>query len=1377
MKNITTSLFTFLAFILCWGVTAQTQIGMDIDGEAASDQSGYAISTSADGNTVAIGAPYNGSNNNGHVRVYEFNGTSWSSKGGDIDGEIANEFFGSTVSLSADGNTLAIGAPYNGSSGHVQVYIYNGTSWVRKGGDIDGEATSEYSGWSVSLSNDGNTVAIGAPLNNSRTGLVRAYIFNGTSWIKKGGDIYGEANSEYGHSVNLSADGNTVAIGGPEYNGLSGIARVYGFNGTSWVQKGTDFNATGTLNRLGYSVSLSDDGNTVAIGATFNSDIDTFTGQVRVFVYNGTSWIPKGGDINGETRGDESGYSVSLSADGNTVAIGAPWNDTNSPDTTEGHVRVYGFNGSSWFQKGIDIDGEASNDFSGAAVSLSADGSIVAIGAPFNSASAGHVRVYGLPSCTLSITCPANVTVNTDPGICGALASGVSLGSPSTNNCAGEVITNNAPVTFPVGTTTVTWTVTDGSGSMSCATQTVTVTDNENPTITCPTDITVNNDPGVCVADVIYGIIASDNCPGVTYIQTAGLSSGSDFPVGTTTNTFVVTDAAGNTGTCSFDVIVSDNENPTITCPADITVNNDPGVCGAVVTFTPTVTDNCSGSTVSSSPASGSLFAVGTTLVTVTGTDASGNTSLCTFTVTVNDTEPPTAVCMNATVLLDASGNGSITAAAVDGGSTDNCGIASIAVDIDTFTCYDVGSSDVTLTVTDVNGNTSTCIAEVSVEDFVPPSAVCMDITIQLDPTGSVSILGSDVDGGSTDACGILSTDSNIDTFDCSNVGPNTVILSVQDVNGNTSTCTAIVTVEDNIPPTAVCMNTTIQLDANGMASIVPADIDGGSSDTCGIASLAVDMDTFDCSNVGTNTVTLTVTDVNGNVSTCTAIVTVEDSIAPLMNCPADITVGTDMPLCGATVHFADPLPVDNCGIASVIQTAGLPSGSVFPVGVSVITYTATDVNGNTTPCSFTITVVDDDAPLAMCMDITIQLDAAGITTIVPADVDGGSIDNCGVTTRTIDIDTFTCANVGANNVTLTVSDAAGNSATCLAVVTVEDVTPPVAVCQDITVILDATGIVTIDPSLLDGGSTDACGTANFTYIATPDTFTCVEVGENTVTLTVTDENGNSATCEATVTVVDATAPTLVCQDITVQLDENGLVSIEAADVIASLDDACGIDTTGLDIDDFSCHDIGTPVVVNVFANDVNGNIVSCTATVTVVDELAPVLTCPADQTVAISNGTQYTVPDYFATGEAIAIDNCTDLVTLTSQDPAVGAMLDPGTYTVSITAEDAFGNEASCTFKLTIDELLGVANTGFDMASLTMYPNPATTYVLLSNPQNIPLKDVSIYDVTGRLIKKLDASQVISEMRIDTSELASATYMILITTEAGQVTKQLVKE
>src|SRR5690606_19571493 len=147
-----------------------------------------------------------------------------------------------------------------------------------------------------------------------------------------------------------------------------------------------------------------------------------------------------------------------------------------------------------------------------------------------------------------------------------------------------------------------------------------------------------------------------------------------------------------------------------------------------------------------------------------------------------------------------------------------------------------------------------------------------------------------------------------------------------------------------------------------------------------------------------------------------------------------------------------------------------------------------------------------------------------------------------------------------------------------------------------------------------DNGSADACGIAS--YDLDMDTFDWSNIGYNTVVLTGTAAHGNTATCTATVTVEDNTSPELVCQDFTLELGADGTATLSASDVIASNDDACGIFTTAVDITQFSCADIGTPVTVQVFSQDNNGNLATCTAIVTVVDNLAPVVTCPADQTV-----------------------------------------------------------------------------------------------------------------------------------------------------------------
>ena len=396
------------------------QKGLDIDGEADNDDSGISVSMSADGNTLAIGASSNDGttganwNDRGHVRIYEWNGTSWNQKGLDIDGESTGDGSGRSVSMSADGNTLAIGASSNDgnglNSGHVRVYDWNGTIWTQKGVDIDGDAADDRS-YVVSMSDDGNTLAIGAENNDGATGNlndnrghVRIYEWNGTSWNQKGLDIDGEnAGDKSGRSVSMSADGNTVAIGAHLNDWVgsnSGHVRIYEWNGTTWNQKGQDINGEAHDDNSGTSISMSADGNCVAIGAPNNDGNGYDRGHVRVYNWDGTTWIQKGVDIDGEADDDRSGYSVSMSADGNNLAIGAYQNDgtTGNINDNRGHVRIYKWNGTSWNQKGQDIDGEAAYDKSGVSVSICADGDTLAIGAYQNDGAGGvdvgHVRVY-----------------------------------------------------------------------------------------------------------------------------------------------------------------------------------------------------------------------------------------------------------------------------------------------------------------------------------------------------------------------------------------------------------------------------------------------------------------------------------------------------------------------------------------------------------------------------------------------------------------------------------------------------------------------------------------------------------------------------------------------------------------------------------------------------------------------------------------------------------------------------------------------------------------------------------------------------------------------------------------------------------------------
>jgi hypothetical protein len=388
---------------------AWNQLGTDIDGEAANDFSGEAVSLSADGLTVVVGARNNTGINgifSGHAKVYKLIGGTWTQQGADIDGEAAGDFSGSSVSINADGSVVAIGGYFNGGngtkSGHVRVFKLIGGGWIQQAADIDGEAANDLSGWSVDLSADGLTVAIGAKNNDGNgadAGHVRIYKLVAGSWTQQGMDIDGEAaGDESGWAVGLSDDGLTVAIATPfnDGNGTNaGHVRVYKLIAGIWTQQGTDIDGEAADDRSGYALSLNADGTIVAIGSPFNAGGGNDRGHVSVFKLNADTWIQQGTGINGEANVDAAGQSVSLSADGNTVAIGGPLNDGGAAEA--GHVRVYKFIAGVWTQQGTDIDGEAADDQSAWAVSLSADGSRVAIGARNNDGSgsnAGHVRLY-----------------------------------------------------------------------------------------------------------------------------------------------------------------------------------------------------------------------------------------------------------------------------------------------------------------------------------------------------------------------------------------------------------------------------------------------------------------------------------------------------------------------------------------------------------------------------------------------------------------------------------------------------------------------------------------------------------------------------------------------------------------------------------------------------------------------------------------------------------------------------------------------------------------------------------------------------------------------------------------------------------------------
>jgi len=468
-----------------------------------------------------------------------------------------------------------------------------------------------------------------------------------------------------------------------------------------------------------------------------------------------------------------------------------------------------------------------------------------------------------------TITAPANVTVNTDPGVC--YATGVALDSPTTSSTVGITsVVNDAPAQFPKGTITVTWTVTDNLGGTATATQTVTVVDAQPPTITAPANVTVSTDAGKNYASgVTLGTpTIADNC-GV-----AGVTNNAPnrFPFGTNTVIWTVNDTSGNSATATQTVIVKDMDKPTIIAPVNVSAQTDPGtnIATGVVLGVPITADNVAVATVvNNAPAQ---YPLGTTPVIWTVADTSGNSATATQTVTVVNTQPPTiAAPANVTISTDADKNYASGVALGVPVTSSSVGVATVVNNAPLH--FPVGVTYVTWTVTDVLGVQAQALQKITVVDTQLPTITApVAITVSTDP-GQCFATGVSLGNPVTaDNVGVASVNNNGPaTFP---KGTTTVTWTVTDTSGNTATATQNVTVGDTEPPTITAPpDVTVKANrgksyATGVALGSPT-----TADNCGVGS--VHNNALTRIPVGTNAITWTVTDTSGNTATATQTVTV----------------------------------------------------------------------------------------------------------------------------------------------------------------------------------------------------------------------------------------------------------------------------------------------------------------------------------------------------------------------------------------------------------------------------------------------------------------------------------------------------------------------
>ena len=298
---------------------------------------GYSVSLSADGNTALVGGPGDGSNL-GAAWVYTRSGGVWTQQGSKLVGSGSVGLpvrEGNSVRLSADGNTAIIGGPTdNGNVGAAWVFTRTSGVWTQQGSKLVGTgAVGAATQGSVALSADGNTAAVGGSGDNSGIGAVWVFTRSGGVWTQQNSKLIGSGTTGttvyQGLGLSLSADGNTVVFGGPQDNSGVGATWVFTRSGTAWTQQGTKLlgsGATGAADQGG-SLSLSADGNTVLIGG----DTDNASaGAAWVFTRSGSTWAQQGSKLvgSGVVGGAAQANGVSLSADGSTACLGGPGDNT-----------------------------------------------------------------------------------------------------------------------------------------------------------------------------------------------------------------------------------------------------------------------------------------------------------------------------------------------------------------------------------------------------------------------------------------------------------------------------------------------------------------------------------------------------------------------------------------------------------------------------------------------------------------------------------------------------------------------------------------------------------------------------------------------------------------------------------------------------------------------------------------------------------------------------------------------------------------------------------------------------------------------------------------------------------------------------------------
>jgi hypothetical protein len=472
-------------------------------GNISTAQQGFSVSLSADGNTAIVGGKADNSNQ-GAAWIYIRSGGIWTQQGGKLvgTGNTGASQQGISVSLSADGNTALVGGNAdNTNRGAAWIYTRSGSTWTQQGTKLvgTGNVGASQQGISVSLSADGNTAMVGGYIDNNQIGAAWVYTRSGVTWTQQGTKLVGTGNvgaARQGVSVSLSADGNTAIVGGYADNTQQGAAWVYIRSGSTWTQQGAKLIGTGNTGAAsqGISVSLSADGNTALVGGYTNN---ANQGAAWVYTRSGATWTQQGAKLvgTGNTGAASFGYSVSLSADGNTAVVGGYSNSSNV-----GGTWIYTRLGATWTQQGSRFVGTGSSNLpqQGWSVSLSADGNTSIVGGYTDNTGQGAAWIHVASSdARLSALTISSGTLS--PAFSSGNTSYTTIVPNSVNNISLTPTVSQALATITVNGATVASGSASGANSLNVGSNSITtiVTSQDGSTRTYTIDITRQGPPTI----------------------------------------------------------------------------------------------------------------------------------------------------------------------------------------------------------------------------------------------------------------------------------------------------------------------------------------------------------------------------------------------------------------------------------------------------------------------------------------------------------------------------------------------------------------------------------------------------------------------------------------------------------------------------------------------------------------------------------------------------------------------------------------------------------------------------------------------------------------------------------------------------------------